>query len=195
MQSIEKAGYKPYEEITIALDIAVSQYFKDSKYYVPHLTGKTTISSLQLIDFYKELAQKYPIISIEDGLAETDWEAWPQLTNTLMANNILSVGDDLTTTNPNIVNKALNESAISGIIIKPNQVGTISETLEVIKMSQDNGITCIASHRSGETNDEFIAHLATGTYTSFIKDGAPNRGERVRKYNELLRIHYLHKIN
>ncbi len=195
MLAIKRAGYKPQEQIHIALDVAVSIYYKNNKYHLKHLTGTNEISAKNLIQFYKELADKYPILSIEDGVAENDWANWPNLTTTLMRKNILSVGDDLISTNPKLMTKAIKDNAISAVIIKPNQVGTLTETFEVIKMAQQNGITCIASHRSGETNDPTIAHIATGSAVSFIKSGAPNRGERVNKYNELLRIHHLYGIN
>ncbi len=200
LTAIEKAGYTPKEEISLALDIAISQYYdtKTQKYSFPHQgkDGKLVLHDPdEIIQYYKELIKTYPIISIEDGLAEDDWDNWPTLTATLMESNTLSVGDDITVTNPARLKKAISHNAISAIIIKPNQVGTLSETIEVIKTARSNGIINIASHRSGETNDPFIAHIAVGTCVNFLKAGAPNRGERINKYNELLRIHYLHGIN
>ena len=195
LQAIEKSGYVPGKDIYIALDVAISQYYDKQKqrYYFDHQgkNGKLVLTNAkELTDYYVELVKKYPIVSIEDGLDENDWENWPYLTQELQKQNIISVGDDFIVTNPNLLVKAIKHSAITGLIIKPNQVGTLTETLEVIKLAKKNKIVNIASHRSGETNDPFISHIAVGAATKFMKSGAPNRGERINKYNELLRIYY-----
>jgi enolase len=197
IEATEKAGYKMGEQIFLGLDVAISQFGKKSSagtisYNFPHQGedgSKILMDQMEIISYYEELVKKFPIISIEDGLAEEDWQFWPVLTEKLKALNVLSIGDDFTVTNPDRLSKAVTLNGINGIIIKPNQVGTISEVLQVATISSKNNIVKIASHRSGETGDTFISHLSVGINAQYLKDGAVARSERVEKYNELLRIH------
>lgn len=196
LQACEEAGYQPGKDVFIALDIAIDQYAIKSEsgtfsYVFPHQGDDGTLTlrdQIEIISYYEELVRRFPITSIEDGLGEEDWNFWPTLTSKLQALNVLSIGDDFTVTNPNRLAKAVSMNALTGIIIKPNQVGTITEVLEVASISTLNNITKNASHRSGETEDNFIAHLAVGIDAQFLKNGATARSERVEKYNELLRI-------
>jgi enolase 1/2/3 len=185
MQSIAHAGYRPGEDIFLALDVAASELLEGDKYKLPK-EGKE-LSGEQLIDWYAWLIEKYPIFSIEDGLAEDDWESWVQLTKRL-GSRIQLVGDDLLVTNVERLQRALDLNAANSILIKLNQIGTLTETLAAIEMAQHAGWTAIVSHRSGETEDTTIADLVVGTNTGQIKTGAPARTERVAKYNQLLRI-------
>ncbi|MFN3604899.1 MAG: phosphopyruvate hydratase [Leptonema sp. (in: bacteria)] len=185
IKAIEKAGYKPAEEVYIALDVAASEFYNSTtkKYKIE---GKE-IGSDEMIRFLENLVQKYPIISIEDGLSEFDWENWKFLNQTL-GGKIQIVGDDLLVTNPKKLQKAIEDKVCNSILIKLNQIGTLTETLETIRLAQRNNFTCIISHRSGETEDTTIAHLAVGTNVGQIKTGSLSRTDRVAKYNELLRI-------
>lgn len=185
LQAIEKAGYKPAEDIFLALDVAATELFFDGKY---NFKGEGKImTSEELIAYYKSLIEKYPIISIEDGLAEDDWDGWKKFTEEL-GNKIQIVGDDLFVTNPKRLTKGIELGIANSILIKVNQIGTLTETLEVIELAKQSGYTTIISHRSGETEDTTIADIAVATNAGQIKTGAPSRTDRVAKYNQLLRI-------
>ncbi len=187
VEAIEKAGYKPGEDFMIAMDAAVSDWFnkEDGKYHLPK--RGTVMSSDEMIDMWEDLVNKYPIISIEDGLDEEDWEGWQKMTAQL-GDKVQLVGDDLFVTNTERLAKGISLGCGNSILIKLNQIGTVSETLEAIKMAHKAGYTAISSHRSGETEDTTIADLAVALNTCQIKTGAPSRSERVAKYNQLLRI-------
>ncbi|MCB1558992.1 MAG: phosphopyruvate hydratase [Alphaproteobacteria bacterium] len=185
MKSIESAGYKPGEDIMIALDVASTEFFKDGKY---HLEGEgRVLSTNELIGYYEELCAKYPIASIEDGLAEDDWDGWVELTKRL-GDKVQLVGDDLFVTNPVRLAKGIDLGAGNAILVKVNQIGTLSETLEAIQMAQKAGMGVILSHRSGETEDATIADLAVATNAGQIKTGSLSRSDRIAKYNQLIRI-------
>ena len=184
LEAIEKSGFKAGVDVSICLDIAANELFKDKKYAVNSLKY---ISLQKTIDYYNDLIKKYPIKSIEDPLSEDDWEGWTQLTNS-SNKKVQIVGDDLFVTNKDRLKKGINLKAANAILIKPNQIGTLSETLEVIKLAHDNKYKTIISHRSGDSEDTFIADLAVATNSSQIKTGSLNRSERVAKYNRLLRI-------
>jgi len=186
VEAIQKANYKPGEDILIALDAAATEFYSNGKYIFRKSTGQE-LSSAQMVDFYQDLVDKYPIISIEDGLAEDDWDGWKLLTEKL-ADKIQLVGDDLFVTNPQRLQKGFDLGITNSILIKLNQIGTVSETVETIKMAQKNKFTTVVSHRSGETEDTFIADLAVGLSTGQIKTGSVSRSERIAKYNQLLRI-------
>lgn len=183
--AIEKSGYKIGSQISFALDVAASSFFKDGKY---HLDGEgVKKSSSEMIDMYEKLCNKYPIISIEDGLDENDWEGWKLLTDRL-GKKIQLVGDDLFVTNPKLLAKGIERDTANSILIKLNQIGTVTETLKTIELAKVNGYTTIISHRSGETEDSFIADLAVATNAGQIKTGSASRTDRIAKYNQLLRI-------
>ena len=183
LQAIEKAGYSG--QIKIALDVASSEWYKDGKYTLPK--RDKTMTAEQLIEYYSELVSKYPIISIEDGLSENDWEGWQQLTEKL-GNKLQLVGDDLFVTNPKRLAMGFEKEVGNAILVKPNQIGTLTETLDVIRMAQQNGYAAVISHRSGESEDTTIADIAVATNAGQIKTGAPCRTDRVAKYNRLLMI-------
>jgi enolase len=183
IEAIEKSGYKPEEEVSIALDAAASEFHKDGKYFIED----EELSSIEMVDYLVELANQYPIISIEDGLSEDDWEGWSLLTEKI-GDKIQLVGDDLFVTQEKMLERGINQDAANSILIKINQVGSITETLETMNLAKENNYTSMVSHRSGETEDTFISHLVTGTSSGQIKTGAPARSERAAKYNELLRI-------
>ena len=183
IEAIEKSGYKPEEEVSIALDAAASEFHKDGKYFIED----EELSSIEMVDYLVELANQYPIISIEDGLSEDDWQGWSLLTEKI-GDKIQLVGDDLFVTQEKMLEKGINQDAANSILIKINQVGSITETLETMNLAKENNYTSMVSHRSGETEDTFISHLVTGTSSGQIKTGAPARSERAAKYNELLRI-------
>jgi enolase len=188
VQAIEKAGYKPEDDVAIALDPASSEFFDSEKgKYVFRWSGGDELSSTEMVDFYADLAKKYPIISIEDGHAEDDWDGWKTMTEKL-GSTIQLVGDDLFVTNPKRFQKGLDLGITNSILIKLNQIGTVTETIETIKLAQRNKCTAVVSHRSGETSDTFIADLAVGLCTGQIKTGSVSRSERIAKYNQLLRI-------
>ena len=193
MRAIEKAGYKPKEQIVIALDAAASElYDKERKEYVfpgeAKMHGhRVARSTEEMIDYYEELAGEFPIISIEDPLDEEDWDGWKKLTKKI-GNRVQLVGDDLFVTNAQRLRKGIELGAANAILIKVNQIGTLSETFETIKTAQEAGYNVIVSHRSGETEDTIIADIAVAFNTGQIKTGAPCRSERVAKYNRLLRI-------
>jgi len=185
LAAIEKAGYKPGKDCFIALDPAASQFYRDGKYI---LTKEgTSLTSQEMVDYYVKWASSYPLISIEDGMAEDDWDGWQLLTQKL-GSKIQIVGDDLYATNVSRLNRGINLKASNSILIKPNQIGTLTETIAAIRRAQQVGWTAIVSHRSGETEDTTIADLAVGLNTGLIKAGAPCRSERVAKYNRLLKI-------
>jgi enolase len=185
VEAVEKAGYEPGKDIVLALDVAANEIFKDGK-YVLESEGQSKTSE-ELIDFYAGLVEKYPIVSIEDGLNEDDWEGWIKFTNQL-GNKIQLVGDDLFVTNTERLKKGIDSNAANSILIKVNQIGTLTETLDTIETAKKSGFTCVISHRSGETEDTTIADLAVATNVGQIKTGAPSRTDRVAKYNQLLRI-------
>jgi enolase len=187
VEAIEKAGYTPGEQVRIALDPAASSFFDKAKgKYILAGEGKE-LSSLEMIDYYAALCGSYPIISIEDGLDENDWDNWPKLRDKI-GSNVQIVGDDLTVTNTKYLKRAIDEKAINSILIKVNQIGSLSETLDAIEMAKRAQMTAVVSHRSGETDDTTISHIVVGTNAGQIKTGAPSRMDRVAKYNELLRI-------
>ncbi|WRC43289.1 phosphopyruvate hydratase [Helicobacter pylori] len=187
-QAIEKAGYKLGEEIALALDVASSELVDGNFNY--HLKGENKIlDSHELVAYYKELVAKYPIVSIEDGLGEDDWEGWAFLSKEL-GRQIQLVGDDLFVTNANILQKGIEKNIANAILIKPNQIGTISETLETIRLAKHHAYQCVMSHRSGESEDSFIADFAVALNTGEIKTGSTARSERIAKYNRLLEIEH-----
>lgn len=183
IDAIEKAGYVPGQDVFLALDPAASEFYKDGAY---HFEGGRK-SSLEMIGYYTKLIEKYPIISIEDGLAENDWSGWAELTRVL-GSKIQLVGDDIFVTNPKIFNEGIKRGIANAILIKLNHIGTITETLETMSMARKAGYTTVISHRSGETEDTFIADFAVGTSAGQIKTGSLSRSERVAKYNQLIRI-------
>ena len=183
MIAIEKAGYKPGKDILLALDVAASELYKKNKY---HIDGNVW-DSAKLIDFYDSLIKKYPIISIEDGFAQNDWKGWQAFTEHC-ASKIQIVGDDVFVTNPMIFMEGIKKGVANSILIKLNQIGTVTETLTTIELAKRAGYTCVISHRSGETEDAFIADLAVATNAGQIKTGSASRSERIAKYNQLLRI-------
>ncbi|GAA7633124.1 phosphopyruvate hydratase [Helicobacter pylori] len=187
-QAIEKAGYKLGEEIALALDVASSELVDENFNY--HLKGENKIlDSHELVAYYKELVAKYPIISIEDGLSEDDWEGWAFLSKEL-GRQIQLVGDDLFVTNASLLQKGIEKNIANAILIKPNQIGTISETLETIRLAKHHAYQCVMSHRSGESEDSFIADFAVALNTGEIKTGSTARSERIAKYNRLLEIEH-----
>ena len=183
-QAIEESGYKLNDQITFALDCAATEFYKDGKY---KFSDNEEFSNIELIDHLLDLSSKFPITSIEDGLDENDWNGWEELTNKLGRATQL-VGDDLFVTNKKIFRQGIDKNIANSILIKINQIGTLSETFETIKLAKDNDYTCVISHRSGETEDSFIADLAVGTGAGQIKTGAPSRSDRTSKYNRLLMI-------
>ncbi|MDU9701016.1 phosphopyruvate hydratase [Helicobacter pylori] len=187
-QAIEKAGYKLGEEIALALDVASSELVDENFNY--HLKGENKIlDSQELVAYYKELVAKYPIVSIEDGLSEDDWEGWAFLSKEL-GRQIQLVGDDLFVTNASLLQKGIEKNIANAILIKPNQIGTISETLETIRLAKHHAYQCVMSHRSGESEDSFIADFAVALNTGEIKTGSTARSERIAKYNRLLEIEH-----
>ena len=187
VEAISTAGYKPGEEINLTLDVAASEFYDENDKVYRLISDDAAFETKDLIKYYQMLSQKYPIVSIEDGLDENDWDGWKQL-NSILGNEIQIVGDDLTVTNPQKLEKAIRTNSINSILIKLNQIGTVTETLKTIKMAHKNNITTIISHRSGETEDVTIADLAVGSKSGQIKSGAPCRTDRTAKYNQLLRI-------
>lgn len=191
MNAIKAAGYVPGKDIRIALDSASSEFYgakvgEDGKYKFKKSTGKV-LTSKQIVAFYEKLCKKYPIYSIEDGCDENDWEGWSMLTEAV-GDKVQLVGDDLFVTNPQRLKMGIDSKVANSILVKVNQIGSISETLDAIKLAQKNGYTAVISHRSGETEDTFIADLAVGTGAGQIKTGSLSRTDRVAKYNQLLRI-------
>lgn len=186
LQAIEKAGYEPGEDVMIALDPASSEFYQDGRYVFKKSDGRS-LSSDEMIKFWQNWIEKYPIISIEDGLAEKDWEGWKHLTEAL-GNKIQLVGDDLFVTNTKFLNRGIEENCANAILIKVNQIGTLTETLQAIELARTHNMAAIISHRSGETEDTFIADLAVATNAGQIKTGSLSRSDRIAKYNQLLRI-------
>jgi len=185
LSAIEKAGYKPGKDCFIALDPAASEFYQDGQYILSR--EGASLSTKEMVDYYVKWASTYPVISLEDGIAEDDWDGWQLLTEKL-GSRVQLVGDDLYATNVNRLSKGINLKASNSILIKPNQIGTLTETMAAIHMAQQAGWTAVVSHRSGETEDTTIADLAVGLNTGLIKAGAPCRSERTAKYNRLLRI-------
>ena len=187
LEAVEKAGYKAGEDVAIALDPAASEFY-DEEEKVYHLRSEgRKLTSKEMVAFWVNWVNKYPIVSIEDGFAQDDWEGWKMFTEQV-GNRIQIVGDDLLVTNPNRVSRAISEKACNSLLVKVNQIGTLTETMEAVSMCQNHGWTAVTSHRSGETEDATIADLAVAMNTGQIKTGAPARSDRVAKYNQLLRI-------
>ena len=186
MEAIEKAGYKAGEQIAIALDVAASEILAEGGGYRLESENRT-VTSAELVDYYVDLCAKYPIVSIEDGLNEDDWDGFKLMTEKL-GDKIQIVGDDLFVTNANILARGINEGIANSILIKPNQIGSVSETMLTVRLAQRNGYTCVMSHRSGESEDAFIADFAVALNCGQIKTGSTARGERTAKYNRLLEI-------
>ena len=190
LEATEKAGYKAGEDIKIAIDAASSEFYdNDKKVYILEGEGKTMTSS-EMVDYYAELCEKYPIISIEDGLAEDDWEGWKELTEKL-GSKVQLVGDDLFVTNTKRLKQGIEKGIANSILIKVNQIGTLTETLDAVEMAKKAGYTAVISHRSGETEDTTIADLAVATNAGQIKTGSLSRTDRIAKYNQLIRIEEL----
>jgi enolase len=188
LEAIQQAGYKPGDEIAIALDPATSELYKNGNgKYLFWKSDKQTKSSEEMVKFWADWVRQYPIVSLEDGLAEDDWNGWKMLTDEL-GDKIQLVGDDLFVTNPELLAKGIETGTANSILIKLNQIGTVSETLEAIELARRNGYTAVISHRSGESEDTFIADLAVGTGAGQIKTGSASRTDRIAKYNQLLRI-------
>lgn len=185
VKAIETAGYKPGADMCLALDVAATSFYEDGKYKIE---GKE-LTAAELVDFYSDWLKKYPIISIEDGLAEDDWEGWQHM-NQILGDKILIVGDDIFVTNISRLEKGIELKCANAMIIKPNQIGTLTETIKCIEFAHKHGYRCIISHRSGETESTFISHLAVATGVGLIKSGSMSRSERVAKYNELIRIEH-----
>jgi len=185
MQAIEKAGYKPGEQIAIALDVASSELVCEGGYRLE--SENRTLTSEEMVEYYERLIAKYPIVSIEDGLSEDDWEGWKVLTERLGC-KVQLVGDDLFVTNASILAEGISKGIANSILIKPNQIGSVSETMQTVRLAQRNGYTCVMSHRSGESEDSFIADFAVALNTGQIKTGSTARSERIAKYNRLLAI-------
>ena len=183
MMSIAESGYKPREEISLALDAASTEFFDDGAYTIEG----NTLSNTEMADYLIGLSNSYPIVSIEDGLAEDDWKGWKYLTSKI-GKEVQLVGDDLFVTQEDILQKGINEKCANSILVKLNQVGSVTETIKTMELANKNKYSSMISHRSGETEDSFISHLVVGTSSGQIKTGAPARGERTAKYNELLRI-------
>jgi enolase len=186
MEAITKAGYKPGEQVLLALDVASSELFKDGVYTLEN-EAEPKKTPAQMVDFYENLVNKYPIISIEDGMAENDWDGWKLLTDRL-GKRVQIVGDDLFVTNPKILKEGIQKGIANSILIKLNQIGSLTETLDAIEMAKRAGYTCVISHRSGETEDTTLADLSVAVNAGQIKTGSLCRTDRVAKYNQLLRI-------
>ena len=186
LEAIDKAGYKAGENVMLALDPAASEFFKDGK-YIFKKSDKRELTPTEMADYWIDWTRKYPIISIEDGMAENDWEGWKYITKEI-GSKVQLVGDDLFVTNVEFLQKGIDEDAANSILIKVNQIGTLTETLDAIELAKTNNRTAVISHRSGETEDSFIADLAVATNAGQIKTGSLCRSDRIAKYNQLLRI-------
>lgn len=186
LEAVQKAGYRPKDDILLAVDVASSEMIEDGKYKMFKSTNELKTSD-EMVQWYVDMCNKYPIISIEDGLGENDWEGWKTLTNEL-GNKVQLVGDDLFVTNPEFLARGIAEGIGNSILIKVNQIGTLTETFDCIELAQRNGFNTVISHRSGETEDTTIADIAVATNAGQIKTGAPSRTDRVAKYNQLLRL-------
>ena len=188
LEAVSQAGYKAGENIYLALDVAASElWVEDGKKYEFKKSGEPTRSADDMVKMYEDWVRQYPIISIEDGLAEGDWDGWKTIT-TALGSKIQIVGDDLFVTNPEILARGIKEKVANSILVKLNQIGTVTETLDAVAMARGAGYTSVISHRSGETEDTTIADLAVGTSAGQIKTGSASRTDRVAKYNQLLRI-------
>ena len=185
IEGIEAAGFHPGDDVAIALDPATSEIFDDGAYVLEH-EGRS-LSSDELADYWAEMAGRYPIVSIEDGMDEEDWAGWKALTEKI-GDRVQLVGDDLFVTNTERLRRGIDSQTANSILVKVNQIGTLTETLDAVRMAQEAGYTAVMSHRSGETEDTTIADLAVATGCGQIKTGAPSRSDRVAKYNQLLRI-------
>jgi enolase len=185
VEAIEAAGYSPGDDVAIALDPATSEIYKDGAYVLA--SENRSLTSDEMAAFWAEWVEKYPIVSIEDGMAEDDWDGWKALTESL-GDRVQLVGDDLFVTNPEVLERGITEGAANAILVKPNQIGSLSETLECVRIAQRAAYATVISHRSGETEDSTVADIAVGSNAGQIKTGAPARGERTAKYNQLLRI-------
>ena len=185
VNAIDAAGYRPGKDIGIALDAAASEFYRNGQYHFA--SEEKTLSAEALVDYYEALAGKYPLCSIEDGLAEQDWENWQMMTRRL-GDSLQIVGDDVFVTNPDIFRRGIEDQVGNSILIKLNQIGTLTETLDTIQMARESGYTTVISHRSGETEDTFIADLAVGVNAGQIKTGSMSRSDRIAKYNQLIRI-------
>ncbi len=186
LSAIEKAGYEPGRDIKLTLDPAASEFYKDGKYIMAAETPSEKSSS-DMVEFYRRLAERYPIFSIEDGMAEDDWDGWKEMTDA-MGDKVQIVGDDLFVTNPERLKMGIDRGVCNSILIKMNQIGTVSETMKTMEMAAENGYSCVVSHRSGETEDTTLADLVVATNAGQIKSGSASRSERICKYNQLLRI-------
>jgi enolase len=185
LEAIGKAGYTPGEQIFLALDVAASEFFDKAKGRYTH--GKKAMTAAEMIEMYAGCAEKYPLVSIEDGLAEDDWDGWKALTNKL-GNKLQLVGDDLFVTQTARLERGIDQGIANSILVKVNQIGSLSETLDAVRTAQHAGYTAVISHRSGESEDAFIADLAVATNAGQIKTGSASRSDRIAKYNQLLRI-------
>jgi enolase len=185
MDAIQAAGYRPGKDIGIGMDVAASEFYRDGRYVLK--SANQRLSSGQMIGLLEGLVERYPVLSIEDGLSEADWKGWKTLTDRL-GGSVQLVGDDIFVTNPGIFRKGIGQGIANSILIKLNQIGTVTETLDAIRLAHKNGYTAISSHRSGETEDSFIADLAVATNCGQIKTGSLSRTDRIAKYNQLLRI-------
>ena len=188
LDAISDAGYEPGRDLAIALDPATSELRSGDGYQLA--SENRTLSSEEMVGFWRDWLQRYPIVSLEDGMAEDDWDGWRSLTEAV-GDRVQLVGDDLFVTNPEVLRRGMDEGAANAILIKPNQIGTLTETLECVRLAQRGAYATVISHRSGETEDATIADVAVGTNAGQIKTGAPARGERTAKYNQLLRIEEL----
>ncbi|HPD60976.1 MAG TPA: phosphopyruvate hydratase, partial [Thermodesulfobacteriota bacterium] len=186
LEGIVKAGYQPGKDIYLGFDCAASELFENGK-YILKAEAKPEKTAEELIDFYSEWVSKYPVISIEDGMAENDWEGWKLLTKEL-GKKVQIVGDDIFVTNTKIIKRGIEQGIANSVLIKLNQIGTLTETIDAIEMTKKAGYTAVVSHRSGETEDTTIADLVVGCNTGLIKTGSTSRTDRVAKYNQLLRI-------
>lgn len=184
-KAIAKAGYQPGKDVSLAIDVAASEFYNEGWYELKADGSK--LSNGEMTKWYADLSRQFPLVSVEDGLDENDWNGWAKM-NTALGARLQLVGDDLLATNSKILQRAIDEKACNAILLKPNQIGTLSETIETFKLARANNFNTVISHRSGETEDTFISHLAVGLGAGQIKTGAPARGERTAKYNELLRI-------
>ncbi len=187
MRAVEKAGYIPGDDVFLALDVAASELWEGNGQYKLRWSTGALLSPSQLIDLYEKMVESYPIVSVEDGLGEDDWEGWKELTSRL-GRKIMLVGDDIFVTNPEIIRKGIQEGISNSVLIKLNQIGTVSETVDAVNLVQRRGMKAVISHRSGETEDPFIADFAVAMETGFIKTGSASRSERIAKYNRLLQI-------
>ena len=185
MQGIDAAGYAPGDQIAIALDPATSELVRDGGYELEH--EERTLSAAELADYWADVADRYPVVSIEDGMGEEDWDGWRLLTERI-GDRVQLVGDDLFVTNTERLRRGIESGVANSILVKVNQIGTLTETLEAVRTAREAGYTAVMSHRSGETEDTTIADLAVATGCGQIKTGAPSRSDRVAKYNQLLRI-------